>query len=97
VSLCASLTGEKFKPLIIGKSAKPLCLSKIKPEKLPVTYRNNKKAWMTSELMTEWLKGVEKQMKRQGSHILLFLDNAPAHPDVKLENIKLSCHQIQLL
>jgi hypothetical protein len=45
---------------------------------------------MTSELMTEWLKGVDKQMKRQERDILLFLDNAPAHPDVKLENIKLA-------
>lgn len=89
VSLCASMTGEKLKPLVIGKSAHPRCFSKIKPEKLPVIYRNNKKAWMTGELMTEWLRMVDRQMKKQGRNILLFLDNAPAHPDVKLNNVKL--------
>ncbi|XP_045178721.2 tigger transposable element-derived protein 4-like [Mercenaria mercenaria] len=89
VSLCASMTGEKLKPLVIGKAARPRCFSKIDPEKLPVTYRNNKKAWMTGELMTEWLRTVDKQMKKQRRNILLFLDNAPAHPDFELNNVKL--------
>ncbi|XP_060573116.1 tigger transposable element-derived protein 6-like [Ruditapes philippinarum] len=83
------MSGEKLKPLVIGKSAKPRCFSRIKPERLPVTYRNNKKAWMTSELMIDWLKSVDRQMKRSGRHILMFLDNAPAHPKVTLDNIKL--------
>lgn len=93
VSLCASMTGEKLKPLVIGKSAHPRCFKKIKPEKLPVHYRNNKKAWMTSELMSEWLKMVDRQMKKQGRKILMFLDNAHSHPHLNLENVKLDSSQ----
>ena len=73
-----------------SEMVQPRCFSRIKPEKLPVMYRSNKKAWMTSELMTECLKSVDRQMKRQGRHVLLFLNNAPAHAKIKLDNLKLS-------
>ena len=90
LALCASMTGEKLKLLVIGKATKPRCFAKIKPETLPVTYRNNKKAWMTTPIMTEWLTCLDRKMKRQKRHILLFLDNAPSHPPVKLQNVKLA-------
>jgi hypothetical protein len=45
LALCASMTGEKIKPLLIGKSRQPRCFKKIKPETLPVTYRYNKKTF----------------------------------------------------
>jgi len=32
VGLCASMTGEKMTPLVIGKANKPRCFKKIKPE-----------------------------------------------------------------
>ncbi|XP_052271459.1 tigger transposable element-derived protein 4-like [Dreissena polymorpha] len=89
VALCASMTGEKLPPLVIGKSAKPRCFGKIKTEKLPVMYRNNKKAWMNTELMKEWLKSVDQKMRRQGRKVLLFLDNAPSHPKISLQNVKI--------
>ena len=41
VSLCASMTGEKLKPLVIGKSAKPRAFNKRNINNLPVNYRNN--------------------------------------------------------
>ena len=44
VALCASLNGEKLKPLIIGKSGKPRCFSRVNVDSLPVTYRFNKKS-----------------------------------------------------
>ena len=83
------MTGEKLPPLVIGKSAKPRCFGKIKTEKLPVMYRNNKKAWMNTELMKEWLKSVDQKMRRQGRKVLLFLDNAPSHPKISLQNVKI--------
>ena len=83
-------TGKKLQPLVIGKSAQPWCFKKIKIEKLPVMYRSKRKAWMTTDLMTEWLKKIDKQMKAQGRKILLFLDNAPSHPHLTLHNVKLA-------
>ena len=89
LALCASITGEKLKPLVIGKSAKPRCFKSLKVENLPVTYRNNKKAWMTSQLMTQWLTTLDKKLKSEKRNILLFLDNAPSHPaNVELSNVK---------
>ena len=57
---------------------------------LPVTYRANKKAWMTTLLYQEWLNALDTRMRIQDRHFLLFLDNAPCHPTVdSLTNIKL--------
>ncbi|XP_050406602.2 tigger transposable element-derived protein 4, partial [Patella vulgata] len=90
VALCASLTGEKLKPLVLGRSKKPRCFSKVKDvNKLPVMYRSNKKAWMTAAIFEEWLLSVNKQMRRENRNILLFLDNAPSHPHLELSNVKL--------
>ncbi|XP_062609218.1 tigger transposable element-derived protein 4-like [Saccostrea cucullata] len=89
VALCASMTGEKLKPLLIGKSRQPRCFSKIKPESLPVIYKFNSKAWMNSYVMEEWLKQLDSSMRRQKRKILLFLDNAPSHPNIKLSNVEL--------
>ena len=43
VALCASMAGEKLKPLVIGKFENPRCFSKIDKQHLPVTYKFNKK------------------------------------------------------
>ncbi|KAK6166482.1 hypothetical protein SNE40_023159 [Patella caerulea] len=65
IALCASLTGEKLKPLVLGRLKKPRCFSKVKDvDKLPVMYRSNKKAWMTAAIFEEWLQTVNKQMRR---------------------------------
>ncbi len=89
VALCASMTGEKLPALVIGKSRKPRCFKNIDPKTLPVTYRSNKKAWMNGALFEEWLKSLDAKMRRQKRHVLLFLDNAPAHPVIKLANVEL--------
>lgn len=88
--LCASKTGEKLTPLVIGKSRKPRAFKKLKIENLPVLYRHNKKAWMTGKLSEEWLQTVNKQMKRKKRKILLFVDNAPCHLNINLKYVKLS-------
>ncbi|XP_062566571.1 tigger transposable element-derived protein 4-like [Saccostrea cucullata] len=87
IALCASMTGEKLQPLVIGKCRKPRCFQKLDPKTLPVIYRFNKKAWMTSAIYEEWLKLLNKQMTRQNRKILLFVDNAPSHPALTLSNI----------
>jgi len=87
VALCASMTGEKLKPLVIGKSRNPRCFSRINVDSLPVTYTFNKKSWMNSHLYEEWLSGVNKQMRCQKRNILIFVDNAPSHPHVTLSNV----------
>ena len=55
VLLTCSAAGEKLKPLLIGKSLKPRCFKGIDKAALPVTYRANRKAWMTSVRFKEWL------------------------------------------
>ncbi|XP_031549387.1 tigger transposable element-derived protein 6-like [Actinia tenebrosa] len=86
-----SATGEKLKPLVIGKSRKPRCFKNINTEQLPVTYVNSKKAWMTNDIFISWIKDVNKEMKKKRRHILMFLDNASSHgsDDYELSNVTL--------
>lgn len=88
VYVCANMTGsEKRDVLVIGKSRNPRCFKNIK--KLPVKYAANKKAWMTSELFTKELQSWDSELKRANRKVVLILDNCTAHPQMKLENIKL--------
>ena len=60
----------------------------IKVHKLPVTWHHNKKTWMNSKIFSNWISEVDKQMRRQNRHILMFLDNASSHDkDLKLNNV----------
>ena len=88
---CCSLTGEKLKPLIIGKSERPRCFKNLNATQFPATWRANRRAWMTSDLFEEWLHQVNNEMKCEKRQILMFLDNAPCHPELSeaLSNIKL--------
>jgi hypothetical protein len=54
-------------------------------ESLPVRYESNKKAWMLTPLMEDWLKELDRKMGAQNRKILLFLNNAPVHPDITLK------------
>ena len=90
IMMCASMTGEKCTPLLIGKAGNPRCFKNIDPKQLPVTYRHNKKAWMTRDLFTEWLNKFNAKMKRERRKVLLFLDNASSHPNSNLSNVKLA-------
>ena len=89
VLLACSAAGDKLKPLVIGKSLKPRCFRGIDKAALPITYRTNKKAWMTSSLFKEWLERLNSKMHLQGGHILLFVDNCGAHPDIQLTNTRM--------
>jgi hypothetical protein len=85
---CVSMTGKKFPLLVIGKFKKPRCLKNI--VQLPVTYRANQKAWMTSELFTEFVRSLDQQMQSKNRKVALILDRCPAHPKVAgLKNVEL--------
>lgn len=89
VLIAANKTGtEKRKLLVIGKSQNPRCF---KNKILPINYRANNKAWMTSEIFVSELRNWDEELKRANRKILLFVDNCPAHPEVKnLQQIKLA-------
>ena len=89
VFVCASQTGEKMKPIVIGKFENPRCFKNIKKDKLPIIWKANSRAWMTEEIFTAYLLARNAELKRQGRKILLFVDNCRAHTDIKLSNIVL--------
>ena len=56
IALCVNADGShKLPPLVIGKYANPRCFKNINIGNLPITYRNNAKAWMLTTLFQEWL------------------------------------------
>ena len=89
VLVCSNMTGSDKRPLlVIRKSGKPRCFKNLKT--LPTEYTFNKKSWMTGELFTNWVKNLNREMKRQSRKVALVLDNAPCHPKLRdLSNIEL--------
>ena len=87
--VCANMTGnDKLPLLIIGKSANPRCFKNKKT--LPTPYTSNKKAWMTSEIFTDWLRNLDQKLQKKKRKIAMVVDNCPAHPHVRsLKNIEL--------
>lgn len=83
--LCSS-TGEKYKPLLIGKSANPRAFCGLQPK--DVIWKNNSKAWMNSTIFAAYLADFNSKLVQQKRKVLLFLDNAPCHPKIELSNIK---------
>ena len=89
---CANMSGnDKVKLLVIGKSKKPRCFKGINVDTLPVSYRANKNAWMTSLLLEEWITRWDSALGKQSRKILLLVDNyCTAHPALDtLKNIRL--------
>ena len=89
VLCCSNLTGtDKCKLLVIGKSLRPRCFKNVNVDNQPVTYRANKKAWMTSQIFTEGLAAWGSYLTKVNRKILLLVDNCTAHPHVStLKNI----------
>lgn len=84
----ANMDGSQKLPLlVIGKSEKPRCFKNVKS--LPTEYKNNKKAWMTSYIFSEWLTKLDKKFRKEKRKVLLFIDNCTAHNDIPdLRNVK---------
>ena len=91
VFICASMTGEKLKPLVIGKARCPRALKNIDFSTLPVIWRWNSNAWMTSAIFSDILTMYDAQMRMQTRKIILFVDNCSAHCQLpNLTNITLA-------
>jgi len=56
---------------------------------LTVDYKSNKKAWMTGDIFSYYLKECNKQLAKEKRHILLTVENCPALPPDQTEFIKL--------
>ncbi|XP_035207901.1 tigger transposable element-derived protein 6-like [Stegodyphus dumicola] len=80
---------DKKKVLVIGKSTKPCCFKGLSMDSLPVVYRANRNAWMSSKLFKEWLKDWDRELQRQSRKVLLLLDNCAAHPYLDCLNMQL--------
>lgn len=90
VCLLTNAIGQKEPPIVIGNAKRPRCFGRIDVEKdFNLKWRNNKTSWMTSVIFEEVLKTFNSRMKSQGRRVLLFLDNAPCHPNIILTNVKL--------
>lgn len=51
-------------------------------------YFSSAKAWMTTKVMKEVLRALDKKMIAEGRKVLLFLDMAPFHPNFLQESLK---------
>ncbi|KAF0714158.1 Aste57867_4014 [Aphanomyces stellatus] len=83
VALAANADGTDKLPLFfIGKAKRPRCFGTMSADELGYLYRNNRKAWMTIALFSEWLDIVNIDMARMSRNIVLILDNASSHSTV---------------
>ncbi|GBM62577.1 Jerky [Araneus ventricosus] len=90
VLLCANASGNhRVTPFVIGKSEKPRAFKNV--THLPVQYKAESNAWMTSALFKDWffhhfVPEVKESFKRLGlpedTKAILLLDNCKAHPPV---------------
>ena len=69
IFLCGFMSGEMEKPLLIGKAAKQRYFRNLDIRKIPVEWRTNKKAWITSQIMEEWLTAFSDRIKMQNQHV----------------------------
>jgi hypothetical protein len=78
ILFCVSATGQKLKPLVLGKSRNPRGLPKDKSS-LPVLYHQTNNAWMTTPAFYEWIKVFSRHIELSGRRVCLILDNCPSH------------------
>lgn len=81
VHFCCNADGsDKVPAWFIGKSAKPRCFgaANININALNCVWKSNGKAWMTGELMIQWLQWFSQRIG-SNRRILLVMDNFSAH------------------
>ena len=88
IMLC-NAAGKKEKLWIIGKSRKPQSFPKTtkyaKKLQQHVVYRNNSRAWATTEIFMEFLNWFNNLSIMRGEKNLLFLDNVSSTPRYQIE------------
>ena len=98
ISLAIIANRDKSKgPLIQAiRTAKNLqCFKRIRVKNLEIKQRHNKKAWMTTAIMEEWLRWFWQyiQKKKGSKKVLLLIDNHSAYV-AAVENLKASSNSI---
>ncbi len=87
IALLCLATGEKFKPLVIGKSQMPRAFDKRLLRR--IIWKANSKAWMTGMIFLEYLQKFNTKMQIENWKALILLDNIPFHPEMEFSNVKL--------
>ena len=64
---------EKFPLLDIGRFAKPRSFKNVR--NLPVLYETNQKAWMVSDIFSEWRKKLDNKFYNSGWKVAMVIDN----------------------
>ena len=83
--------GSKIsEPVVIWKSKSPRCFKNIqdKARLSMVHYFSNEKAWVRTEIMEDVLRLLDRKVQLECRKIILFLDNAPCHPETLQNNLK---------
>ncbi|CAE6504089.1 unnamed protein product [Rhizoctonia solani] len=91
---CVNADGsEKRPPFILGFSKQPRSFKGRTAAQHGLDYDNNSSAWMTDQMWNKWLVRFNADMRGQGRHVLLLVDNASGHkkfnpnlyPNVRVE------------
>ena len=75
VAFFVNASGDKEKPVVVWKSAKPRGFKGINKSRLPVQYFDRKKAWMTGDIMHKLLSKLNTRLRKESRFIILFMDN----------------------
>ena len=68
--------GSESMPIVIWKSEKPWCFKGVTKSQLPVLYFNQKKAWMTGDILDQILLKLNRTLRSNSRSVLLLVDNA---------------------
>lgn len=78
IAVCCNSTGSDRLPIwFIGHAQKPRALKGLNFEALGCRWRANKKAWMTTIIMIDWLKAFYRHVGARS--VILAMDNLKAH------------------
>ena len=90
--LGGNAAGEKLKPMLVYCSENPRALKGVVKGQLPVLWRSNKKAWVTSAITHDYVFSyllpfiTENNRKHNlDNKALLLVDNAPGHPPTMVD------------
>jgi hypothetical protein len=88
--LVTSATGEKMKPMIIGKFAKPHSF-KCKSFHDLFYYSSSPKSWVNSIIFKDYMIILNEKLKNEKRNIAIILDNCTSHfiDKIKISNISL--------
>ena len=81
--------GEKYEPVIIGKSKSPRRVTTTNLHHLGVSYTSNTSAWVTKTFFYNYLNSLNNTLQEKNKKMLLLLDNCSCHMLDNFSNIKL--------